>query len=280
MNGNAARFSLPCCIRELCSPLASFWISSFGIDIPVERFPSERWYGYCVCGLVFHCHWCISAIISATENNRTSIRSERIWFHDKFLRNNGTWIWGCGKSQFYYGKLMDTIYVLFLLSPQHTHGWNSSVRCRLHWTVLCFHSNLAESILLSLRFLVLSVLYIGCELWSNFDCDDILPDLQWGITSINRSHLSMNEFIERQFCCFFFLRNRTTVGGGDRLSYLVDQLCTYCFTVSSIFSQNYRLRNSFRLSYIWGTQVKHSRLFRDNEKTIFQFSSYLQVWWF
>lgn len=93
-------------------------------------------------------------------------------------------------------------------------GGNSTIWSCFHRAVLCVHSHLAESILLSVRFPFLSILHIGCELRSNIHCDDILPAMWRGTLHLpsNDAFIQTRVFILQKSLmlilknmCFFLL---------------------------------------------------------------------------
>lgn len=68
----------------------------------------------------------------------------------------------------------------FLNSLQHNDGRNLTVRCSLHRIVLRVYRDLAEPILLFVRFPVSSLLHTGRQLCTNIDCHDLLPAVRRG----------------------------------------------------------------------------------------------------
>lgn len=97
---------------------------------------------------------------------------------------------------------------------------------------------MAESVLLSLWIPFLGVLYFGCELWTNFHCDDILPVVRRGKNRLDKLYVNFVKQ-ENQLKIIAISIFRTIAGGGEVLSSLEDQPYTFFCIAYSISSPNY-----------------------------------------
>lgn len=88
------------------------------------------------------------------------------------------------------------------LSLQYVNGRHTTFRCCFHWTFLCIHGDLAKSILLSIWISFLGLLYIGCELRSNFHRYDIFS-IMWWSKFFFLSNCHSKENIKALFLSFF-----------------------------------------------------------------------------